>query len=275
MSDQRKKKPILQLLISSKGKKNFNFLDKMLHKCDAKKFSILLVDQTKREINFKPFHKKYSFAYYNIPSNGLSNSRNFAINKSDAEICLICDDDIVFEKNFANIVIKSFQTHPHADIITFRANNNLNKPFKKYPNKTIHNFKTIKFINSFLICFRRDKIINKKVFFDPLFGLGSTFQTADEYIFLREALEKKLNLLASKKIILTHEEFSSGQNVGSNDVIFARSALFNKYYGNIAYLKLVHHICLLLINGKIKFYEIIIKFMAGLNGIKKYKKINE
>ena len=98
MSNQSKKKPILQLLISTKGKKNFNFLDEMFHKCDADQFSILLVDQTNREKNFKLFTINYSFAYYNIPSNGLSNSRNFAINKSDAEICLICDDDVVFEK---------------------------------------------------------------------------------------------------------------------------------------------------------------------------------
>ena len=45
MSNQSKKKPILQLLISSKGKKNFNFLDEMFHKCDSNQFSILLVDQ--------------------------------------------------------------------------------------------------------------------------------------------------------------------------------------------------------------------------------------
>ena len=273
MSDQSKKKPILQLLISSKGKKNFNFLDEMFHKCDSNQFSILLVDQTKREKNFKPFHKKYSFIYYNIPLNGLSNSRNFAINKSDAEICLICDDDVVFEKNFVDIIIKSFQTETNADIITFRAKNTLNKLFKKYPNKTIHDYKTISFINSFLIAFKRSKIMDQKVFFDPLFGLGSIFQTADEYIFLREALDKKLNLLSSKKIILTHKEFSSGQNAGSDKIIFARSAVFSKYYGDIAYLKLIHHIYLLLINGKIKFHEIIVKFMAGLNGIKKYKVI--
>tara|TARA_S200000501_G_scaffold108383_1_gene101769 strand:- start:1107 stop:1943 length:837 start_codon:yes stop_codon:yes gene_type:complete len=273
MSDQSKKKPILQLLISSKGKKNFNFLDEMFHKCDSNQFSILLVDQTKRQKKFKPFHKKYSFLYYNIPSNGLSNSRNFAINKSDAEICLICDDDVVFEKNFVDIIIKAFQTETSADIITFRAKNILNKLFKKYPNKIIHDYKTIAFINSFLIAFKRSKIMDQKVFFDPLFGLGSIFQTADEYIFLREALDKKLNLLASKKIILTHKEFSSGQNVGSDKIIFARSAVFSKYYGDIAYLKLIHHIYLLLINGKIKFHEIIVKFMAGLNGINKYKVI--
>ncbi len=275
MSDQSKKKPILQLLISSKGKKNFNFLDKMFHKCDSNHFTILLVDQTKRKTNFNPSHKKHSFAYYNIPSNGLSNSRNFAINKSNADVCLICDDDVIFEKNFANIIIKSFQSYPNASIITFRANNHLNKLFKKYPNKTIHDYKTISYINSFLISFRRDEIIEKKILFDPLFGLGSTFQTADEYIFLREALNKKLCLLASEKIILTHAEFSSGQNVGSNDVIFARSAVFSKYYGNIAYLKLMHHLFLLLINDKIKFHEIIIKFIVGVNGIKKYKNINE
>ena len=197
----------------------------MFHKCDINQFSILLVDQTKRKKNFNPYHKKYSYAYYNIPLNGLSSSRNFAINRSNADICLICDDDVIFEKNFASIIIKSFQTYPNADIITFRAKNSLNKLFKKYPNKTIHDYKTISYINSFLISFRRDEIIEKKVFFDPLFGLGSTFQTADEYIFLREALDKKLNLLASKKIILTHKELSSGQNAGSDKIIFARSAV--------------------------------------------------
>ena len=48
---------------------------------------------------------------------------------------------------------------------------------------------------------------------------------------------------------------------------------FSAGNGGFAYLKLIYHIYLLLINGKIKFHEIIVKFMAGLNGIKKYKVI--
>ena len=133
MTQVLKKSDNLQILISTKGKNDLSFLDKMFKNCKPMDYSIIVVDQSEYEKDLSTISDKFDIKYYKIQANGLSNSRNFAIKKSNADICLICDDDVIFEKNFANIIIKSFQTYPNADIITFRAKNNLNKLFKKYP----------------------------------------------------------------------------------------------------------------------------------------------
>ena len=103
------------------------------------------------------------------------------------------------------------------------------------------------------------------------FGLGSTFETGDEYIFLRNAFEKNLNIIHCPKVILSHKSISSGQVVGKDKIIFARAAIFYKYYGTLSYLKLFHHIILLLNIKAIVIGDIFLKYKIGLKGIEKYK----
>ena len=79
--------------------------------------------------------------------------------------------------------------NPSADIITFKMNDLNGNSFKDYPIIKNHNKKSLSFVNSVVIAFRRNSIISNKVLFDENFGLGSIFQTADEYVFLRNALE--------------------------------------------------------------------------------------
>ena len=272
MTQVLKKSKNLQILISTKGKKDLSFLDKMFKNCNPMDYSIIVVDQSESEKDLSAISEKFDIKYYNIQANGLSNSRNFAISKSTGAICLLCDDDVIYEKDFYEIIINSFDQND-SDVITYYAKNDNGSLFKDYPSLINHNYKSISYINSFLIAFKREKIVANNIKFDPLFGLGAIFQTADEYIFLRNILEKKLRIRSCPKIILTHPTESSGQDAGIDKNIFARAAIFYKFYGYVSYVKLIHHIFLLKRKNMIYFNEIISKFMVGLKGIKKFKSL--
>ena len=109
--------------------------------------------------------------------------------------------------------------------------------FKDYTNISKHNKKSIREVNSVVIAFRREVIIKNNIQFDPLFGLGGTFATGDEYIFLRNCLDKNLNLIFCRKVILKHDLLSSGKLAFRDENIFARAAIFYKFYGYLSYIK--------------------------------------
>ena len=272
MTQVLKKSKNLQILISTKGKKDLSFLDKMFKNCNPMDYSIIVVDQSESEKDLSTISEKFDIKYYNIQANGLSNSRNFAISNSSGAICLLCDDDVIYEKDFYKIIINSFDQND-SDVITYYAKNDNGYLFKNYPKLINHNYKSISYVNSFLIAFKREKIVLNKIKFDPLFGLGAIFETADEYVFLRNILEKKLRIKSCTKIILTHPTESSGQDAGIDKNIFARGAIFYKFYGYLSYFKLLHHIYLLKKKNMITFNQIISKLAIGLNGIKKYRSL--
>ena len=53
---------------------------------------------------------------------GLSKSRNKALGKSDADICVIADDDIKYDDKYKEIIEKAYKKYPKADLIAFYVN---------------------------------------------------------------------------------------------------------------------------------------------------------
>jgi GT2 family glycosyltransferase len=193
MNNVANKNASLEILVSTKGQDNTDFINRMFKNCPDIKSPVLIVNQSKKKLNFP----KNNCRVINTNEIGLSNSRNLAINNSKGEICLLSDDDVIYSSDFVESIKNSFEKNKNAEIITYQATNELGKLFKDYPKIKTHNKRSISIINSFLIAFRRDSIIKNKIQFDSKFGLGSTFETGDEYIFLRNALEKKLNISQS------------------------------------------------------------------------------
>ena len=103
-------------------------------------------------------------------------------------------------------------------------------------------------------------------------GMGY-YNSITPNVILRNILENKLRITSCPKIILTHPTESSGQDAGIDKNIFARAAIFYKFYGYVSYVKLIHHIFLLKRKNMIYYNEIISKFMVGLKGIKKFKSL--
>ena len=272
MSNVNNKNISLEILISTKDRDNLDFLNNIFVNNNAHSNPILIINQT-QNLNFSCPHSD-NINLINVNEIGLSKSRNLAIANAKADICLLADDDIVYENNFESIILNAFNLNPSADIITFKMNDFKGNSFKDYPIIKKHNKKSLSFVNSVVIAFRRNSIISNKVFFDENFGLGSTFQTADEYVFLRNALNLNLNIVFHNEVILSHPVYSSGKDVASDRILFAKGALFYKYYNILSLLKLIHYLYLMLKFKYISLSQVINKYLIGVKGIIKYIKVN-
>jgi glycosyltransferase involved in cell wall biosynthesis len=272
MSNVNNKNISLEILISTKDRDNLDFLNNIFVNYNAHSIPILIINQT-QNLNFSCPHSD-NINLINVNEIGLSKSRNLAIENAKADICLLADDDIVYENNFESIILNAFNLNPSADIITFKMNDFKGNSFKDYPIIKKHNKKSLSFVNSVVIAFRRNSIISNKVFFDENFGLGSTFQTADEYVFLRNALNLNLNIVFHNEVILSHPVDSSGKDVASDRILFAKGALFYKYYNVLSFLKLIHYLYLMFKFKYISLGQVINKYLIGVKGIIKYIKVN-
>lgn len=138
---------------------------------------------------------KNKAVYYNYNEKGLSVSRNRAISHSKSKICIISDDDVKFKNKYEKAILKAYEDYPEADVIVFqvtRIGGERNKTFCKVP-KRLNRF-TIMKVSSVEITFKRESIVKNKIKFNPLFGAGAKFQMGEENLFLKDCLEKGLNI---------------------------------------------------------------------------------
>ncbi|MEP5340498.1 MAG: glycosyltransferase family A protein [Algibacter sp.] len=269
MINGENKESKLEILISTMYKTSLSFLSAMFSNDDYLNYTILIVNQTTQD---KLLISNYNnIRVINSFSRGLSLSRNIAINNALMDICLLADDDVSYVEGFSEIIESTFERNHFAGVITFQMIDDKGVLYNKYPNVILHNKKTVSTVNSVVIALDRKKIIKNNVFFNENFGLGSIFETADEYVFLRSALRKEIKIFFEPKILLKHPSFSSGRAVVSDKIIYARSAVFYKYNGVITYLKLGWHLFLLIKNNKLKSSKFLKKYKHGLKGINKYK----
>jgi len=204
---------------------------------------------------------------------GLAKSRNMAIELSSSDICLISDDDLEYLDNLQDDILKSFNNNLDIDIITFCIKTPDNKPYKKYKDSQfLHTKKTIMRVSSVEIAFRKDSIKKANLKFDEKFGLGSTFPTGEEIIFLSDAIDKGLKILYIPIYIVVHPIESSGKNYENKSLIEAKGAMFYRLFGTLGY-----GVSALFAFKKYKKSPfLLIEFhKLMLNGIKKYRRLDE
>ncbi len=270
MSNINKQFERLEILIATKDRYSLDFLKKMFGEINLSSLDILIVNQTSKEVllksNMPNIRVINSFDY------GLSKSRNIALQNAIHDIVLIADDDVVYEKDFVSNIIYLFNKHPNAAFITFKVNDLSGMPYRDYTKSTIqHSLKSIKPLISIEIAFNCKIVKELKVSFNNHFGLGSTFATAEEYIFCRDILKSGGKGYFNNAHIVSHPEHSSGKEMGSDRVIYARAALAYKVYGILAFFWLIKYTLYMWKDGYIAFKEIPRKFKMGLQGISKYK----
>lgn len=163
---------------------------------------------------------------------GLSRGRNLALLHSNADICLISDDDLEYDENIYQIVTEAYQD-PKIDAVTFNAL----VPERK--NVLMNRFKHTKFslakIISFEISFRKSSIDMLTLQFDEDFGLGAQFPTGEEYIFMVDCYHHHLNIIHEPKFIVVHPQISSGQ-VFTQENILARGAMIARVFPSSFYI---------------------------------------
>ena len=269
MPNTAKKSETLEILISTMHKDSLTFLEQMFPDGKYQEYAILIVNQTTKEKQLKSHFS--NIRVINSFDTGLPQSRNLALKNAIGDICLIADDDVKYHAGFSETILNAFKANLDADIITFKMVDEKGNDFKKYTDIKHHDKKTIKTVNSVVIGLRPKSILDNAVTFNNNFGLGTTFQTANEYVFLRNALKKNLTILFEPKIILSHDYFSSGRYAGNDKLVYGRAAVFYKYSGILGYLRLIKYVYFIYKRGFITANQILPKLATGFKGISKYK----
>lgn len=118
---------------------------------------------------------------YSVTERGLTHSRNLAIEKSDADVCLLCDDDEIFTEDYAEKICSAYEALPDADVIILKMIGRT----PSFPDRVMRlRFpKTMK-VSSWQISFRRESLLRNGVRFDTLLGAGSGNGAEEELKFL-------------------------------------------------------------------------------------------
>ena len=100
----------LELLLSTMNLKDETENNKLIQKMNVNINTLTINQITNKNIketnNLTSKNKLIS-----VRDKGLSKSRNMAINNSEADICIIADDDVIYKDNFQNIIKKELINH--------------------------------------------------------------------------------------------------------------------------------------------------------------------
>lgn len=207
---------------------------------------------------------------FNSKSKGLSSSRNIAISNMSGDIGLIADNDVVYIDGYQEIILNAFKKYSEYDIITFQVKTPEGTLFNNYPDKiSKHNLLTIMKVCSIEIAFKKESLNKIKLRFDENFGLGSTFPTGEEAIFLSEALKKNLKILYLPIPIVIHPKESSGSNY-TEKLIMSKGAMLYRIFGKKGYIVAI---IFTLKKYKCSQFNFIHFYNLMIKGIKKYKEI--
>ena len=170
------------------------------------------------------FEKYKNFNIYSYNEKGISNSRNRGLEHISEEIIILCDDDLVYDKNYEKIILEEFKNNKDADVILFNIKNKYRKKRINKKNKRLHIYNSLNY-GSVNIAFKRKKIGNIK--FNTLFGPGSKYLSGEDTLFLVSLLKNKLKLYSSKMFIGEIINGDSSWFKGYNEkYFFDKGALF-------------------------------------------------
>jgi len=189
---------------------------------------VLVISQSGKNDRFK----SESLEFIAFDERGLSRSRNRAIENTSAEIALLADDDVSFVPDFDQKIIASFAKYPDAAIITFRVRTPEGLPYKNSYRKTsfIHTSTSIYKTSSIEIALRPEKIRSCGLRFDERFGLGASYPSGEEVIFLNDCIKAGLTLRYVPEEIVIHPHESSGK-VLNESYFRSKGAVVRRLYG--------------------------------------------
>lgn len=98
---------VIEVLLSTMYQDDWKIVDK----CNLKTSAIIINQCNKKQEK----EKKTSYGTVKMISTterGLSKSRNEALLNSNADVCVLCDDDIVFHDEYSEIIENAFNEVP-------------------------------------------------------------------------------------------------------------------------------------------------------------------
>ena len=128
---------------------------------------------------------------FSVRQRGLTRSRNMAIEKAAADVCLLCDDDEEFVPGYEARILAAYERLPQADVLIFKITN---RP-ASFPDRVLRlRFPRTMKVSSWQISFRRERILAAGLRFDELLGAGTGNGAEEELKFLTDCEKAGLKI---------------------------------------------------------------------------------
>ena len=196
---------------------------------------------------------------YDSARRGLTKSRNMAIGKSLADVCLLCDDDEVFVPAYEEKILAAYESLPRADVVIFKMTNR--QP--SFEDKVMRlKFPQTMKVSSWQISFRRQSLIDSGVQFDELLGAGTGNGAEEELKFLLDCEKAGLKIYYVPVEIASVGQEESTWFAGFTETFFENRGATTRY---ILGLGLASIYAIYYVIRKRDLYASQISFMQALN----------
>lgn len=205
--------------------------------CKANADEILVLHQ----VTIAEQMEKYA-AYYAEISNdkvkiftryekGLSHSRNQCLQLGETTYMLVCDDDILLDKNCIEHLRQAIADYPSAAVIAGRMLKTEDQFYKEYnANAFRMHLRSAAKVSSCEMLLNRKWLLENDIQFDAEFGLGSKYPGGEEFILLADIINKKGIVQFVPINFCMHTESGSGNNF-TREMIIAKGAMIRRVYG--------------------------------------------
>lgn len=202
----------LQVLLSAMHLENFGDVKDLGITSDA-----VVINQCDREESSRIRQDGQEVRFFCTRERGLSKSRNMAIREADADVCILCDNDVVYRAGYEEEILSWFEKYPDADILVFF----IKRPERQKPvfdKVRKMNYLSVMKIFSPEISFRRESV--KGLSFLECFGAGAEYAMGEENIFLYDAFRAGRKILYIPVQIAELKETESTWFQGYTDKFF-------------------------------------------------------
>jgi glycosyltransferase involved in cell wall biosynthesis len=213
-----------------------------LNKKDLDKMNITSKCTVINQCGKENIEKYKNFNIYSYDELGTSNSRNRGLEHIKEDIILLCDDDVVYEKNYEKIVLDEFKKNPKADVIIFNFNVKNRKKRKIKKRKRLHIYNSLNYA-TYNIAFKKDSILNNNIKFNTMFGPGAKYNNGSDTIFIVELFKNKLKVYSSPEYLGTAYNKKSTWFKGYNKkFFFNKGALFTAINPKIRHILILQYL---------------------------------
>ncbi len=187
----------VEVLVASMHQTNHGLLQKMNIQSDA-----IIGNQCDRNEIENFIYQGHKIRYLSFCERGVGLNRNNALMRATADICILADDDMVFDDGYEQKVKTWFARYPQADILIFNIERTASTGYSNPKVKRIRFWNFMRY-GAARIAFRRKSISEYGIFFNQNFGGGTPHSSGEDTLFLHSCLQKGLKIYAVPDSIAT------------------------------------------------------------------------
>ncbi|MGK9181275.1 glycosyltransferase family 2 protein [Priestia filamentosa] len=224
----------VEVLVSTMNQTDLKLVDRMNIKGDA-----IVINQSNK-VDFTTLKKgNHCIRMFSFNERGIGLSRNSALMRSTADICLMADDDVIYFDDYEDIIKRAFANNPEADMIVFNlpAENESRDGNSDNEREYRVNYMNFMRYGTIRLAFKRESILKSNIYFSLLFGGGAKYGSGEDTLFIYNCLRKGLKIYTCPMQIGIVKQESSSWFQGYNEKYFYdKGVLYNHISRKFSYL---------------------------------------